>query len=228
MPLYATQLQNHVLSPYVFPLYIYPDVDLFNGGERYQRQANINPAVYSALEKAYGKKVKAEELFYYIYAVLYSPPYRIRFAEFLKSDFPRIPFCKDFNVFRSMSRQGKNLVELHLLTSKKLDKPVAKFEGKGNNLVDKITYDVGKKAVYINKGRYFVPVKPDIWEYRIGGYQVLDKWLKSRKGRRLSLGDIKHYCRIATVAKETKNIQKKLENIYQDIEKKVISFEKFL
>jgi type I restriction-modification system DNA methylase subunit len=213
---------------YVFPLYTYPNVDLFNGGERYEREVNINPAVFSALEKSYGRKIKAETLFYYIYAVLYSPVYRSKYGEFLKSDFPRIPFCKDFNVFRSMSGQGKKLVELHLMMSKKLDKPVAKFEGKGNNLVEKVTYDAGKKAVYINEGRYFVPVKPDMWEYRIGGYQVLDKWLKSRKGRRLSLSDIKLYCRIATAVNQTQNIQKKLDSIYPDIEKKSISFEKSL
>ncbi|HIJ70854.1 MAG TPA: N-6 DNA methylase [Planctomycetes bacterium] len=224
----AVLAPNTASSSYVFPLYTYPDVDLFNGAERYQRQVNINPSVFETLQKTYGKKIKAETLFYYIYAVLYSPAYRTKYGEFLKSDFPRIPVCRDFSVFRLMSRQGNNLVELHLMTSRKLDKPVAKFEGKGNNLVEKISYDAGKKAVYINEGRYFVPVKPDMWEYRIGGYQVLDKWLKSRKGRRLSLADIKHYCRIVTAVRETENIQKKLDKIYPDIEKKCISFEKSL
>ncbi len=216
---------NTASSSYVFPLYIYPDVDLFNGGERYKRVANINPVVYSALEKTYGKKVKAEALFYYIYAVLYSNVYRQRYGQFLKSDFPRIPFCGDYDVFCAMGREGRKLVELHLMTSKKLDKPVAKFEGKGNNLVEKVVYDGAKGLVHINSKQYFRRIAPQIWQYQIGGYQIMDRYLKYRKGRRLLLNHIKHYCRIATVVKETCDIQKKLDMIYPNVEKKFISIE---
>ena len=206
-----------------FPLYLYPDKDLYNGGSKYKREVNIEPSVFEALKKTYGKKPKPEQVFYYMYAVLYSDAYRQKYAEFLKSDFPRIPFCDNYDLFRSMGNFGKKLVGLHLMKSKKLDKPIAKFEGKGNNLVEKVVYDEKENVVYINSGQHFGPVSKDIWEYQIGGYQVMAKWLKDRKGRRLSLENIKHYCRIATVIKETVDVQKKLDGIYTDVEKKCVS-----
>ena len=209
----------------VFPLYIYPEANLFNSGSSYEREVNIEPTIFEALEKAYGRKTTPEMIFYYIYAVLYSNVYRQRYGEFLKSDFPRIPFCEDFNVFRAMSKEGKKLVDLHLMKSKKLDKPVARFEGKGNNLVEKVIYDGAKGLLHINSKQYFRHIAPEIWQYQIGGYQIMDRYLKYRKGRRLLLNHIKHYCRIATVVKETCAIQKKLDTIYPNVEKKFISIE---
>jgi len=111
------------------------------------------------------------------------------------------------------------LVGLHLMKSDRLAKPVAKFEGKGDNLVAEVAYDQSKKAAYVNPAQYFGPITKDIWDYQIGGYQVMAKWLKDRKGRRLSLDDIRHYCRIATALKETIATQKTIDAIYEDIEK---------
>ncbi len=208
-----------------FPLYLYPEEDLYNNSntKTYQPEVNIQSTLFEALEKAYSRKPKPEQVLYYVYAVLYSNIYRKRYAEFLKSDFPRVPFCSDFDLFRTMAKLGENLVDLHLMKSKKLAKPIAKFEGRGDNLVEKINYDEKKSLVYINSGRYFVPISKDIWEYQIGGYQVMAKWLKDRKGHRLSLEDIKHYCRIATVIKETISVQKKIDKIYPNVEKRSVS-----
>jgi type I restriction-modification system DNA methylase subunit len=208
---------------YLFPLYLYPDVDLYNGGERYEREVNIEPKVLDGLEEAYRKRPKPEALFYYIYAVLYSNIYRQRYEQFLKSDFTRVPFSSDYNIFSTMGKLGGKLVELHLMKSNKLNKPIAKFEGKGDNLVGKILYDENRSLVYINSGRYFGPISKDIWEYQIGGYLVMAKWLKDRKGRRLALEDIKHYCRIATAIRETINVQEKIDRIYPDVEKHCVS-----
>ena len=207
-----------------FPLYLYPEGYLYNGGERYEREVNIAGPVLKALENTFGKKQKPDAIFYYIYAVLYSSIYRRRYAEFLKTDFPRIPFCRDHNLFHAMAKLGKNLVELHLMKSARLNKPIVKFEGKGDNLVKKVTYDNKKKLVHINQGRHFDSITQDIWDYQIGGYQVMDKWLKDRKGRRLTLENIKHYCRIATAIKHTIATQKKIDEIYMGIEKQYITF----
>lgn len=205
------------------PLYLYPDEDLYNNAKNYRREVNIEPKVLEVLKSAYGKKSKPEQILYYIYAVLYSNIYRQRYAEFLKSDFPRVPFCAGYDLFRTMGKLGKELVDLHLMKSKKLDKPAARFEGKGDNLVGKIKYDEKKSLVYINAGRHFGPIGKDMWEYQIGGYQVMAKWLKDRKGRRLSLEDIKHYCRIATAIRETITVRKKIDGIYTDVEKHCVS-----
>lgn len=208
---------------YLFPLYIYPELNLFNGGGRYQREINISPKVLEALVKNYGRQLQAEQIFYYIYAVLYSNIYRQKYAEFLKSDFPRIPFCCDYKVFTALSKLGGELADLHLMKSKKLDKPIARFEGKGDNLITKVEYNQKENAVYINSGRYFGPISRDIWEYQIGGYQVMAKWLKDRKGRRLLLEDIKNYCKIATTIDETMRIQGKIDATYRDVEKSCIN-----
>lgn len=207
------------------PLFLYPDEDLYNNSKTntYQREVNIEKRFSQVLQKAHGKIPKPESIFYYVYAVLYSNIYRQRYEEFLKTDFPRVPFCGDYDLFRTMGKLGKELVSLHLMKSKKLDRPVAKFEGKGDNLVGKILYDENRSLVYINSGRYFGPISKDIWEYQIGGYQVMAKWLKDRKGHRLALEDIKHYCRIATAIRETINVQEKIDRIYPDVEKHCVS-----
>jgi len=212
-------------SGYVFPLYLYPDEDLYNNNKTktYQRQVNIDQRIFEALKEVYGKKPPPEAILYYIYAVLYSNTYRQKYAEFLKTDFPRVPFCRDYDLFRAIAKSGKNLAHLHLMKSKKLDKPIAKFEGSGDNLVTKVLYNEKESLVYINSSRYFGPISKDIWEYQIGGYQVMAKWLKDRKDRRLSLENIKQYCRIATAMKETMNIQKQIDTIYTDAERQCVN-----
>ena len=117
---------------------------------------------------------------------------------------------------------GKKLVDLHLLKSKEIDPPIAKFEGKGENKVEKVTYKEGK--VSINKDQYFEGIPEEVWQYQIGGYQVCDKWLKDRKGRMLSLDDIKHYCKVVTAIKNTIEVQKEIDNLYPEIEKEIIEF----
>ena len=116
-----------------------------------------------------------------------------------------------------MGEYGEKLVDLHLLKSSELDSPVARFQGDGNNKIEKLRYEKGK--IYINNDQYFENIKTKVWEYQIGGYQVCDKWLKDRKGKRLSLNDIKHYCKIVTALQKTIEIQKAIDNIYPEIEK---------
>ena len=213
---------------YIFPLYLYPDPDqndLFSHlKESKERKPNINEKIFSALSETYKTKPKPEDIFYYIYAVFYSNTYRSKYAEFLKTDFPRVPFTKDNRLFKKLAEYGKHLADLHLMRSPELDSPVVKFQGTGDKRVDKIKYDKKGERVYINKDQYFEGLKENIWEYRIGGYQVCDKWLKDRKGRILSLNDVKHYCKVATAIKHTINIQKSIDEIYNEAEKKLIDF----
>ncbi|MBI2485570.1 MAG: transposase, partial [Deltaproteobacteria bacterium] len=167
------------------------------------------------------KNITPEEIFYYIYATLYSNTYRTRI------DFPRVPFTKDYEVFSEMGEYGKRLVDLHLLKSKDIDTPVVRFQGRGEDKIDKVRYEsVGTghdlPRVYINNDQYFEGIKPEVWGYQIGGYQVCDKWLKDRKGRRLSLDDIMHYCRVVTSLEKTIEVQKEIDDIYIEVEKGII------
>jgi len=213
---------------YNFPLYLYPDPDkkdLFSHlEESKERKPNISEKIFSALSEAYKAKPTPEDIFYYIYAVFYSNTYRIKYAEFLKTDFPRVPFTKDKRLFKKLAEYGKHLADLHLMQSPELDSPVIKFQGTGDKRVDKIKHDNKGVRVYINKGQYFEGLEENVWQYRIGGYQVCDKWLKDRKGKVLSLDDIKHYCKVATAIKHTINIQKSIDEIYDEAENELIEF----
>jgi len=215
---------------YIFPLYLYQTKDnpkkrssgsimmLFEPQADYlAKKPNLSPAIVEQLTKDYKKTPSPEQIFFYIYAILYSNSYRTKYTEFLKIDFPRIPFTKDCKLFNKMAEYGKRIVDLHLLKSEELDTPVAKLQGKGDNRIEKIIKE-GTNRIYINQSQYFEGITKEVWEYQIGGYQVCDKWLKDRKGRRLSLDDIKHYCRIVTALQKTIEIQKTIDNIYIKIE----------
>ncbi len=227
---------NSLHSPGVqvlFPLYLYIDTQaekekkkkssgvttmmLFDKPkEGYKvKRPNLDPKLLAHLKNSFGKEPSPEEIFYYIYAVLYSNTYRQKYQEFLKIDFPRVPFTKDYKVFQKLGKLGEQLVGLHLLKSKELAKPIAKFQGRNDNMVEKREYEKGR--VYINDEQYFEGIKPEVWEYQIGGYQVLDKWLKDRKGRALSSEDIKHYCKVVTALQKTIELQKQVDKLYQDL-----------
>jgi len=135
----------------------------------------------------------------------------------LRIDFPRVPFTKDYAIFRKISVLGNRLADLHLMKSKELDNPVAKYEGDGDNdKIEKTVYDEQKKRIYINESKYFDHVLPEVWAYCIGGYQVLQKYLKDRKGRLMD--DPRHFCRIIAALTKTQEIQEQLDEIYPEIE----------
>jgi len=207
------------------PLYLYPDTDKKDLFSPEKRQPNISPELFAALSEVFKKDSSPEEIFYYIYAVLYSNIYRTKYAEFLKLDFPRIPFIKDYQIFGKMAEHGKRLVDLHLLKSAEIDQPIAKFQGKGDDRVDKLRYDEKEKRTYINESQYFEGITKEIWEYQIGGYQVCNKWLKDRKKKLLSLDDIKHYCKIVTSIQKTIEVQKAIDDIYPEVEKGTVEIE---
>ncbi len=230
-PIDVRTLPDYGGAPFIFPLYIYQAEDnpkrhsltnimlLFETQADYGvRKPNLSPAFVEKLTKAFKKAPSPEEIFYYIYGVLYSNIYRTEYAEFLKIDFPRIPFTKDYALFKKMAEYGNRLVDLHLLKSQDLDTPIAKFQGKGNDKVGKLKYE--KEKLFINNDQYFEGISPDVWEYQIGGYQVCDKWLKDRRGRALSLGDVEHYRKIIGALQRTIEVQKKIDDLYPEIEKK--------
>jgi hypothetical protein len=211
---------------YLFPLYLYPTADradLFAHHESAERQPNLNPKVVAALAQAYGAELAPEEIFHYIYAVLYAPTYREKYAEFLRMDFPRVPFTADKKLFRELAGLGARLTALHLLKSSELDPPACRFEGDGDNRVGKgrtagLRYDAGARRVCINETQHFAPVPEGIWLYRVGGYQVCEKWLKDRQERRLDLDDIRTYCRIVTALGLTIVIQDQIDTLYPAVE----------
>ncbi|MDA8169380.1 MAG: N-6 DNA methylase [Nitrospiraceae bacterium] len=209
-----------------FPLYFYAPKEKKNlfHAEVETKVPNIRPEILHTLSKAYKEDISPEEIFFYIYAVLYSNTYRTKYAEFLKIDFPRIPFTRDYKLFKTMAEYGNRLVDLHLLKSKELDLPIARYPIEGNNRVEKPQYNETAGRVYINKDQCFEGISGEVWNYQIGGYQVCDKWLKDRKGRPLSLEEIQTYCKIVTAIQKTMEIQKEIDTIYGEAEKDVVGF----
>lgn len=207
---------------YVFPIYIYPETDkkdLFSEHETGEKKPNIKPELFEEFKKNFKKVVTPEEIFYYIYGVLYSNIYRTKYAEFLKIDFPRVPFTKDYKLFIQLGKLGKQLADLHLLKSKELDKTISKFPIDGSNKVEKPKYE--NEKVWINKEQYFDGIKEAVWQYQIGGYQVCEKWLKDRKERTLTLDEIKTYCKIVTSLSKTIDLQIEIDKYFENVEKTV-------
>ena len=125
-------------------------------------------------------------MFFYTYAVLHSPTYRERYAGFLKRDFPQLPLTSNRTLFSDLSQWGEELVSLHLMRSSSLNEPFTSFPKSGSNVMEKAKYVAEENRVYINKEQYFDNVLEETWNFRVGGYQVLDKWRKDRKRRTLT------------------------------------------
>jgi len=210
---------------YIYPLYLYPDEEkksLFNYTQT-EKIPNIPPLIFEKLSECYKRNPTPEEILYYIYGAFYSNIYRETYAEFLKIDFPRVPFTSDYNLFIEMGKLGKELAALHLLKSPELDSPIAKYQGsEDNDRIEKVIYKEDEQRIYINKEKYFEGVTPEAWNYYIGGYQVLRKYLKDRKDRMMD--DAPRYCRIVTALYKTIEIQKQIDKIYPEIEKNLVIF----
>ena len=148
----------------------------------------------------------------YVYAILYSPTYREKYKEFLKIDFPRVPYPIDIVTFWQLVVLGGELRQIHLLESDVVNNFITQYPINGNDVVTKkANYEDGK--VWISKTQYFDHVPQVAWEFYIGGYQPAQKWLKDRKDRVLSPEDIAHYQKIIVALSETDRIMKEIDKI---------------
>ncbi|MES2844718.1 MAG: type ISP restriction/modification enzyme [Pseudomonadota bacterium] len=190
----------------VFPLYLYPtqqDLDQ-------SRRINFDPKLYARLQKLATNSTHGTPnevaVFDYIYGVLHCPAYRATYAEFLKIDFPRIPWPASPEEFWDVSAKGTQLRKLHLMDAATIGPTPYPFKGEGNAVVDKPRFEDGK--VWINATQYFDNAPEVSWTFYIGGYQPAQKWLKDRKGRALNLDDVKHYRNILKILSETDRIMR--------------------
>jgi len=198
-----------------FPLYLYPDTKNEQGNLFTDRTPNFSQNFLNAIREKLGYIPTPEAIFYYAYAVFHSPTYRQRYAEFLKIDFPRLPLTSDNELFTTLAKKGEELVALHLMKSQKLNKVITKYPVSGDNAVTQVTYNESERRVYINKQQYFEGIFPEVWAFKIGGYQVLDKWLKDRKkaNRSLSFDEVLHYQRVVVAMKETMQIMAEIDDV---------------
>ncbi len=194
---------------YSFPLYLYPaEQDLDQ-----TRRVNFDPKLWKRLQTAamhptHGTPDEVQ-CFDYIYGVLHCPAYRATYAEFLKIDFPRIPWPATPDEFWDISAKGQTLRKLHLMDPATIGPTPYPFKGEGNAVVDKPRFEGGK--VWINATQYFDAAPEVSWGFYIGGYQPAQKWLKDRKGRALTFDDVRHYQRILKILSETDRIMATIE-----------------
>jgi len=217
---------SHDRNTMVFPLYLYPsEGEMQLGGHR---RPNLNPEFIKAVSEKLGlefvgdgrgdleQTFSPEDIFYYAYAIFHSPTYRSRYAEFLKIDFPRLPLTSDRSLFKSLAVKGADLVSLHLMESLLLNNFITKYPVEGSDMVDKVSYDESNQRVYINKEQYFEGVRPEIWDFHIGGYQVAQKWLKDRKDRTLTYDELTHYQKVIVTLKETIRIMAEIDALISE------------
>jgi predicted helicase len=206
---------------YICPLYVYSDSSHSKNGRK-SRHPNLDGRIIAEIVKKISLAFEGEksgdkdkfapiDLLDYIYAVLHSPKYRETYKEFLKIDFPRVPYPTDKKVFWKLVALGGELRQLHLLESPGFDKIDAEQDTAGKVPVEKIRYEDGK--VFVNDGFCFEDVSQTAWEFYIGGYQPAQKWLKDRKGRGLSAGDIKHYRKIVLALAETARVMGEIDGV---------------
>ncbi|MBL1121398.1 MAG: DNA methyltransferase [Ignavibacteriae bacterium] len=190
-------------TSYAFPLYLYSEAGA--------KTPNLNNDIFLEIENLVGK-TSPEEIVDYIYAVLHSPTYREKYKEFLKIDFPRVPYPKNNKTFNELVSLGTELRLIHLLESPKVNNFITTFPiMEGNEVVEKIKYNNGK--VWINKLQYFGNVPEVAWHFYIGGFQPAQKWLKDRIGRNLTNQDIEHYQKIIVTLMETDRLMKEIDKI---------------
>ena len=230
----------------LFPLYLYPETNEQLSTElNTARIPNLNTEIVNKIAKQLGLSFVPEkeplgnvckansnegrpefrqtlapiDVLDYIYAVLHSPTYREKYKEFLKIDFPRVPYPKDSKTFWKLVALGSQIRQIHLLESAAVEEYITEFNIDGDCVVRKpsfvISSAVEKKVgkVYINEMQYFENVPEVAWNFYIGGYQPAQKWLKDRKDRKLEFDDIAHYQKIIVALFETDRLMKEIDKI---------------
>lgn len=205
----------------VYPLWIVEDGLLGHHGRRPSLAPSFLNSLALALalpqegEHGLPAGMTPEDIFHYAYAVFHSPSYRSRYEDFLKIDFPRLPLPQDLDLFRALASTGGKLVALHLLESTGLEHFAVEYIGDCATEIEKVAWSSG--TVWIDKARTagFKGVSEEVWRFEIGSYQVCEKWLKDRKGRRLLPGDIQHYRRIVSAITDTIRTMSEIDEVIE-------------
>ena len=227
----------------IFPLYIYPEItdqenfdfDQLKSLKKPNLDSDITQKIADGLGLTFTPDYEAEnagtdgtftplDILDYIYAVLHSPAYRETYKEFLKIDFPRVPYPTDKDTFFKLVKLGGELRQIHLLEHPSVQAQNISYHGNGDNIVTRkmtktsIGYEpdptkADKGKVWINDTQYFDDVPLIAWEFYIGGYQPAQKWLKDRQNMTLGYEDIIHYQQIIEALSNTDRLMKEIDKV---------------
>lgn len=184
--------------------------NLYSINANNEKISNLNSEIVNKIKKITGK-IKPEDVFDYIYAILHSPSYREKYKEFLKVDFPRVPYPKDKTIFNKLVTFGGKLRSLHLLESVEVNKFITTYPVSGSDTVEEVIYNNGK--VFINNDQYFGNVPETTWNFWVGAYQPAQKWLKDRRGFTLTNFDIEHYQKMIVAFTKTDRTMKEIDKV---------------
>lgn len=195
---------------YIAPLYLYEE----NFADEFKLDSSCKPNWTDSFKEFLKNYISdnPKEILNYIYAILYSPTYRENYKEDLKYDYPRIPFTKDKKIFDRLQKLGEELIDLHLL--KKVPQNNAGYPNKGEHKISYSKYNEEKKRLYINEKQYFENVKKEVYDYSIGGYKPIEKYIKARDI--LTLKDISHLIKVIAVIERTILLQEEIDKVWRE------------
>lgn len=215
-------ISNHItdktyLSPKdninLFPLFVLPK-NTGEAGRNFEAESlvpNFRPEVVARIEAGLDESVEPVELFDYVYAVLHSPAYRECYREMLRIDFPRVPYPQDAGQYHRLAAIGARLRRTHLMEGAPTWPDGLTYPVGGSNEVSDPHWADGR--AYVNDTQYVGGVAEAVWNAAIGGYQPAQKWLKDRRGRRLTHDDIAHYARTLRALSETLRLMREVNTI---------------
>jgi len=204
-PYIPTAITLDINGSYFAPLYLY---------ENGKKIPNLNREVVKEMENIVGTTAP-EDILDYVYAVLHSPTYRAKYGEFLKSDFPRVPYPKDKDTFWKLVPFGTKLRNLHLLTDPEVENRITSFPVTGSNVVEKPIFKNGK--VFVNEAQYWDGVSEAVWNFYIGGYQPAQKYLKDRKDRELAHAEFENYEKMIVSLSRTIEIMRQIDQHFKEV-----------
>jgi predicted helicase len=215
----VTEISSQPYAPlHLFPLMQKPQDENLGLLDLRTEQHNFSDKLEELFLERFGVSIDnagPTSLFNYAYALLHSTKYREMYSDFLKIDYPRLPLTTDLQVLDTLASLGSEIMDLHLLQPKRWPSVPTSFFGQSNAVVDGAHYEQG--SVYINKGfsTGFTGITENVWAFRIGAYQVCEKWLKDRKGRTLTVDDVAHYQKMVVAISETIRLMGDIDKVIE-------------
>ena len=210
---------------YIAPLYLRSEMSLT--GERWE--ANLNQELFDELTKNLSEKPSAIDVFDYIYGILHDPVYYETYKQYLCRDFSRVPIINEpeedrtdlsFFVSEEMYREyvsiGKRLRQLHLMDIRIPATILLEPNTPDNMEIGAVKYQNG--VLQLNSNKKILGISQDVWDFQIGGYNVLAKWFKEHKGEALSVDSFGHIEDIVGIITETIDLQKHLKKLHSNLE----------
>jgi hypothetical protein len=144
-----------------------------------------------------GGQVNPEQTVQYLLAILHSEVYREKYREFLRRDFPRIPLPLSSKMFTELVAIGQRIDAIYTASTPTSENQLPDLVGIRPK-VERASWANGHVWLDDSHESGFKGVDQESWNMRVGGYQILDRWLKQRKGQTLSEDQCRDFATLVT------------------------------